>query len=229
MTQPREFGFDEETGMLKDAAKRFFDEKQTLVQLRPQLEGSEDPYRGNERSGWYDEPSWKEMIELGWHLLAVPESAGGIGMGLVAAAAIQEEVGRAACPTPLTGTLQTTFVLRQANAGAALARVSEGASMALAIFGEEGSLELTVRIVSFMPYAQREDKVITKGSGEMRISATLRDGQDGQLLAIYEGPQEVGSDYNENTDFTREKNLKKLFDSWGRRVRLALDEDHGKN
>jgi len=94
---------------------------------------------------------------------------------------------------------------------------------------EEGSLELTVRIVSFMPYAQREDKVITKGSGEMRISAVLRDGQDGQLLAIYEGPQEVGSDYNENTDFTREKNLKKLFDSWGRRVRLALDEDHGKN
>jgi hypothetical protein len=94
---------------------------------------------------------------------------------------------------------------------------------------EEGSLELTVRIVSFMPYAQRKDKVITKGSGEMRISAVLRDGQDGQLLAIYEGTQEVGSDYNENTDFTRQKNLKKLFDSWGRRVRLALDEDHGKN
>ncbi|MBT8442059.1 MAG: DUF3313 domain-containing protein [Gammaproteobacteria bacterium] len=94
---------------------------------------------------------------------------------------------------------------------------------------EEGSLELTVRIVSFMPYAQRKDKVITKGSGEMHISAELRDGQNGQLLAIYEGPQEVGSDYNENTDFTRAKNLKKLFDSWGRRVRLALDEDHGKN
>lgn len=142
MTQPREFGFDEETGMLKDAAQRFFDEKQPLVQLRPQLEGSEDPYRGKERSGWYDESSWREMIELGWHLLAVPESAGGIGMGLVAAAAIQEEVGRAACPTPLTGTLQTTFVLRQADAGTALTRVAEGASMALAIFGEEGSLEL---------------------------------------------------------------------------------------
>ncbi|MFW2404688.1 MAG: DUF3313 family protein [Gammaproteobacteria bacterium] len=94
---------------------------------------------------------------------------------------------------------------------------------------EEGSLELTVSIVSFMPYAQRKDKVITKGSGEMQISAELRDGQNGQLLAIYEGPQEVGSDYNENTDFTRATNLKKLFDSWGRRVRLALDEDHANN
>jgi membrane peptidoglycan carboxypeptidase len=94
---------------------------------------------------------------------------------------------------------------------------------------EEGSLELTVRIISFMPYAERKEKVITKGSGEMRISAVLRDGQTGQLLAIYEGPQEVGSEYNENTDFTRGKNLKKLFDSWGRRVRLALDEDHGKS
>ena len=89
----------------------------------------------------------------------------------------------------------------------------------------EGALELTVRIISFMPYAERKENVITKGSGEMRISAVLRDGKDGQLLAIYEGPQEVGSEYNENTDFTRSKNLKKLFDSWGRRVRLALDED----
>lgn len=142
MTQPREFGFDEETDMLKDSARRFFDEKQPLTQLRPQLAGTEDPYRGNERSGWYDESSWKEMVELGWHLLAVPESAGGVGMGLIAGVAIQEEIGRAACPTPLTSTLQSTFVLRQANATSTLRKVAEGASMALAIFGEEGSLEL---------------------------------------------------------------------------------------
>jgi len=73
-------------------------------------------------------------------MVAVPESAGGIGMGLVAAAAIQEEIGRAACPTPLTSTLQATFVLREANAEAQLARIAEGASMALAIYGEDGSL-----------------------------------------------------------------------------------------
>jgi alkylation response protein AidB-like acyl-CoA dehydrogenase len=140
MTQPRDFGFNDEIGMLKDAARRFFDEKQPVTQLRPQLKGTEDPHRGTERTGWYDRAAWQEMIDLGWHMVAVPEAAGGIGMGLVAAAAIQEEIGRAACPTPLTSTLQATFVLREANAGAHLARIAEGTSMALAMYGEDGSL-----------------------------------------------------------------------------------------
>lgn len=92
-----------------------------------------------------------------------------------------------------------------------------------------GVIELTVRIVSFMPYAERKEKVITKGSGEMRISAELRDGGNGQLLAIYEGPQEVGQEYDENTDFARQENLKMLFASWGARVRISMDEDHDRN
>lgn len=89
----------------------------------------------------------------------------------------------------------------------------------------EGVMELTLTIVSFMPYAERKEKVITKGSGEMQISVEVRDAKTGVLLAIYEGPQEVGKEYNENTDFSRQQNLKMLFDSWGRRVRLAMDED----
>ena len=140
-TQPRDFGFDDEIGMLKDAVRRFFDGQQPVVQLRPHLHGTEDPHTGTERTGWYDPAAWQQMIDLGWHLLAVPESAGGIGMGLVAAAAIQEEIGRAACPTPLTSTLQATFVLREANAGIQLARIAEGSSMALAMYGEDGALE----------------------------------------------------------------------------------------
>ena len=127
--------------MLKDGARRFFDAKQLLVQLRATLKGTEDPHRGKPREGWYDRASWQEMIELGWHMLAVPETAGGIGMGLVAAAAVQEEIGRAACPTPLTSTLQSTFVLREANATALLTRIAEGHSLALAIYGEDGALE----------------------------------------------------------------------------------------
>ncbi len=140
MAQPRDFGFDDETGMLKDAAQRLLDEKQPVAQLRPSLAGTEDPYRGNERDGWFDADTWREMIELGWHLLAVPEEAGGIGMGLVSAVAIQEELGRAACPTPLSSTLQTTFVLREANAREQLARIAEGTAMTLAIYGEDGAL-----------------------------------------------------------------------------------------
>ena len=64
MTQPRDFGFDEETSMLKDAAARFFDGKEMVVKLRPHLKGTEDPYRGNERAPWYDEAAWQELVAL---------------------------------------------------------------------------------------------------------------------------------------------------------------------
>ncbi len=141
MAQPADFGFNEEVRMLKDAAQRFFEEKQTITQLRPHVDGTEDPHIHGDRPGWYSSDDWQEMVQLGWHLLAVPEAAGGIGMGMVAAVALQEEVGRAAAPTPLTGTLQATLVLREAEAIPQLQRIAAGQSMALAVHGEDGSLE----------------------------------------------------------------------------------------
>jgi len=92
-----------------------------------------------------------------------------------------------------------------------------------------GVMEISVRIVSFMPYADRKENVTTRGSGEMRIHAELRDAQSEELLAIYEGSQEVGQDYRPNSDFTRQENLKGLFDYWGRRIRKSMDEGHGRN
>ena len=89
----------------------------------------------------------------------------------------------------------------------------------------DGVLDLTLEILSFMPYADRDEDVLTKGSGEMHINVMVRDSQTGHLLAVMEGPQEVGHDYDQNTDFSRQKNVKMLFDSWGARVRIAMDRD----
>jgi hypothetical protein len=89
----------------------------------------------------------------------------------------------------------------------------------------DGVIDLTLEILSFMPYADRDEKVLTKGSGEMHINVMVRDARTGQLLAIMEGPQEVGNNYDENTDFSRRTNVKMLFDSWGARVRIAMDRD----
>ena len=139
MAQPQSFGIDDDVIMLKDAARRFLDEREPLLGLRTSLAGTEDPYRGTEREGWFDPAAWREMTELGWPLVAVPEPAGGLGLGLVAATAIQEEIGRAACPTPLSSTLMTTFVLRAASADACLGRIAAGGTMALAVFGPDGA------------------------------------------------------------------------------------------
>lgn len=144
MAQPKNFGYGEEQEMLKDSARRFMEDKQPLLALRASITGTEDPYFGKNRTGSYDKAAWNEMIGLGWTALAVPEDAGGVGMNLVTAIAVAEEVGRAGMPTPLTSTLQSTFALREAGTDSAmswLSKIAEGTSMTLAIYGEEGSLE----------------------------------------------------------------------------------------
>ncbi|HIG40977.1 MAG: DUF3313 family protein [bacterium] len=90
----------------------------------------------------------------------------------------------------------------------------------------DGVLEIKVGLLSLTPYAQRGEKVITKGSGEIRIQVTLRNAMTGVLLAIYEGNQRVGDKYQENTDLSSRKDAEELFVVWGQKIRRVLDEAH---
>jgi alkylation response protein AidB-like acyl-CoA dehydrogenase len=49
----------------------------------------------------FDESGWKEMAELGWAGLALPEEWGGQGLGIVELAILFEEMGYALAPSPL--------------------------------------------------------------------------------------------------------------------------------
>jgi alkylation response protein AidB-like acyl-CoA dehydrogenase len=49
----------------------------------------------------FDESGWKEMAELGWAGLALPEEWGGQGLGVVDLAVLFEEMGYAIAPSPL--------------------------------------------------------------------------------------------------------------------------------
>jgi alkylation response protein AidB-like acyl-CoA dehydrogenase len=131
--------------MFKDSIRRFLDEKDARSSLRKDTAGTEDPYYGNKRIGSFDLPIWQEMIELGWTALTVPEAQGGGGMNLVTAASLCEELGRAAIATPLTVTLHTTFVLRQAGTDAAkqwLMKIAGGQSATLAVQDGTGSFDV---------------------------------------------------------------------------------------
>ena len=85
-----------------------------------------DPERSSECL--WDQALWQEMVDLGWTMLAVPESAGGMGMPAVAVAGLAEELGRAAVPCPLLGTINATYVLAACGerGRGALAEIAEG-------------------------------------------------------------------------------------------------------
>jgi len=53
-------------------------------------------------AGEYDRGVWKQMGELGWLGILVPEPHGGLGLGLAEAAIVAEGLGRALAPEPFT-------------------------------------------------------------------------------------------------------------------------------
>tara|TARA_R110002072_G_scaffold2011_1_gene16922 strand:+ start:12138 stop:13265 length:1128 start_codon:yes stop_codon:yes gene_type:complete len=142
MTQPDNFGFGEEAAMLKDSARKFFTEHFPADKLHRMVASDPNPERMSD-SVW-DRALWQQMVELGWTSLAVPESAGGIGMPVVAVAGLVEELGRAAFPCPLLSTLAATYVLSACGSSgeAALAEIAEGQTASLAITNRLGSWNL---------------------------------------------------------------------------------------
>lgn len=139
MSQANNFGFGEEAALLKESARKLFAEQLPVARLHALVAADPDPDRVPEAC--WDRSLWQQMVALGWTMLAVPESAGGIGMPLAAVAGLASEVGRAAVPCPMLGTLNASFVLAACGAGggAALADIAAGEAATLAITNRYGS------------------------------------------------------------------------------------------
>jgi len=137
MSQPNNYGFGEEAALLKEQAKKFFGETLPVDQLHGLVAGDPTPERLPD-SLWLPD-SWNKMVELGWTMLSVPESAGGLGMPVAAVAGVVEELGKAAFPCPLLPTLMAGYVLAACDAEEALGELIEGKSASLAITNAQGS------------------------------------------------------------------------------------------
>src|SRR5439155_1450256 len=98
------------------------------------------------------EALWKEMAQLGWLGLALPVDAGGSALGLVETAILQEELGRAACPSPYLSTVLAAMAIDRfgspaqksrwlpAVAGAAVAAEAKLPADALAFLLQRGAV-----------------------------------------------------------------------------------------
>jgi len=139
---PRDFGFGDDEALLRDTARKLLAEALPIDKLRRLVAADETAvYERGERPRW-DEELWQTLVGLGWTGLAVPEELGGTGCKLVGIAALVEEVGRAALPSPLLATLASTYVLLSAGSDCAdryLTRIAGGTSMSIALANGDGS------------------------------------------------------------------------------------------
>jgi alkylation response protein AidB-like acyl-CoA dehydrogenase len=90
-----DFAFSPDQQLLKNSARAFLDEHGTSAFVRRLMDDSVG----------HDEGAWKELAQLGWLGLTVPDAYGGAGLGLVETAIVLEEMGRAAYPGPYFATV----------------------------------------------------------------------------------------------------------------------------
>ncbi|MEM7691422.1 MAG: acyl-CoA dehydrogenase [Pseudomonadota bacterium] len=84
---------NEEQEMLRDSAAGFLAEKASLAELRQLRDAGE--------AQAYDSAVWRDVIDMGWASIAIPESYGGLGYGYTGLGVVLEQVGRNLSATPL--------------------------------------------------------------------------------------------------------------------------------
>ena len=95
---------NEEQQSLKDIAKEFLQKNAPVTHFRE--------IRDTENELGYDEKLWKDMVDLGWSGILVPEEYGGFDFGMVGMGSIFEEMGKMLTPSPLfaTGVLGASLI-----------------------------------------------------------------------------------------------------------------------
>ncbi|MCY4665920.1 MAG: acyl-CoA/acyl-ACP dehydrogenase [Acidimicrobiaceae bacterium] len=85
---------------LREAAAALLDDRCDMATVRRACD-----------SGGFDAGLWAAMVEQGWTGIAVPESLGGVGLGMVEAAVLLEQTGAHLAPVPLLQQLAALAVL----------------------------------------------------------------------------------------------------------------------
>src|SRR5262245_47497962 len=134
-----DFEFSADQEMLRESVRRLLSDKAPIGYVREQYEADGDALGRD--------AVWGGLREMGVVGLLVPEEFGGAGMGLVDAAVVLEELGRALCAAPYASTAVGAASLVLA-AGAArehqflLPGLADGSTIgALAIYEPDGRYE----------------------------------------------------------------------------------------
>lgn len=121
------FSFTDEQLMLRESAEGFLSEYATSAAVRQAMASP---------SGT-DEALWQRLAgEMYWPAIVVPEDCGGLGLGMVEAIIVLEQLGRRLAPAPLLASTQSVLALRTVaenpGARALLSQLAQGQIISLA-------------------------------------------------------------------------------------------------
>jgi alkylation response protein AidB-like acyl-CoA dehydrogenase len=117
----------EEQTMLRDSARAFMADNAPIAQLR-KLRDSSD-------ADGYSKPVWATFADMGFTGVLVPEAQGGLGLGMVEAGVVMEQIGHQLTASPfLASSVVAVSLIRQAGTAAQrdhwLPKLASGATIA---------------------------------------------------------------------------------------------------
>jgi alkylation response protein AidB-like acyl-CoA dehydrogenase len=125
-----DFTFSPEQGALRDAVQAFLRAEAPNDYVRRMAE--------HDDAGITPE-LWRRIVDLGWTGLLVPERLGGLGLGLVDAVVVQEEMGRAVFPGPyFSSAIVATLAARALGLDDRLVGLSAGTERGTVALDEAG-------------------------------------------------------------------------------------------
>jgi alkylation response protein AidB-like acyl-CoA dehydrogenase len=192
-----DFGLSEEQEHLQRSAREFLGRECPPAFVREVMRDADGFPRG----------FYQKLAALGWTGLIVPESFGGLGLGMLDLAVLMEEIGRAVMPGPFFSSTLATLAIAQAGSAAQkklwLPRLASGEAVGTIAFLEESDRldapGITARAKLargvyhlngtklFVTYAQVADAIVaafrTTGKGEQGVTLFLVPG-DAPGLAL---------------------------------------------
>ena len=179
--------YDDDQAMLADTASQFMGEEGAIgKQLRH--------WRDRNCKDGFGHGLWKQMAEMGFTGILVPEADGGLGMGHVEAGIVLEEIGRNLTPSPfLTSSVLAASALTEGSddlRGRWLPGLIAGDSV-FAVAIDEGGKHRPERIATRAEksgngfrLSGRKDFVVQGASADMLVVAARTSGSDSDADGI---------------------------------------------
>ncbi|HEY4123325.1 MAG TPA: acyl-CoA dehydrogenase family protein [Rhizomicrobium sp.] len=177
----------EEQTMLRDAAKSWVSEKSPVTAFRKM--------RDSGNADGFDRDAWKQMAEMGWAGILIPEEFGGSGLGYLTLGLVLEETGRTLTASPLVSTAlaATTALLLAGNDAqkkAWLPKIAEGKALAtLAV--DEGAHHAPAKIAlkatksgNGWKLSGKKNFVLDGGAADLLVVAARTSGKDGDANGV---------------------------------------------